>query len=97
MTISTEVTSMAPRLREYRSTVASFAALICGAMIFLWISRGTQFHQLAIGIMMSAITLTLALALFELCWRVGLLVARFFGSEKKTERCEISGLWGDPT
>jgi hypothetical protein len=36
-------------------------------------------HQLAIGIIMSAITLTLAL--FELCWRVGLSVARFFSSE----------------
>jgi hypothetical protein len=73
MTISNEVTSVEPGLREYGSTVASFAALICGAMIFLWISRGTQFHQLAIGIMMSAITLTIALALFELCWRASLI------------------------
>jgi hypothetical protein len=83
MTISNEMTSMTPRLHEYRSTIASFAALICGATIFLWINRGTQFHQLAIGIMMSAITLTLALALFELCWGVGLLVARFFASENR--------------
>ena len=83
MAISNEMTSMAPRLREYRSTVASFAALICGAVIFLWISRGTQFHQLAIGIMLSAITLTLALALFELCWGAGLFVVRFFGSENR--------------
>jgi hypothetical protein len=83
MTTSNEMTSMAPRLDEYRSTVASFAALICGAMIFLWISRGTAFHQLAIGIAMSAITLSVALALFELCWRVGLIVAGLFGSEKR--------------
>jgi hypothetical protein len=83
MTISNEMTSMAPRLDEYRSTIASFAALICGTLIFLWISRGTPFHQLAIGIVMSAMTLALALALFELCWRGGLFLARFFGSENR--------------
>ena len=83
MTTSNEMTSMAPRLDEYRSAVASFAALICGAMIFLWISRGTASHQLAIGIAMSAITLSVALALFELCWRVGLVVAGLFGSENR--------------
>jgi len=83
MAISNEMTSTVPWLREYRSTIASFAALICGAMIFLWISRGTQFYQLAIGIMMSAITLTPALALFELCWRAGLFVATSLGSENE--------------
>jgi hypothetical protein len=83
MTTSNEMISMAPRLDEYRSAVASFAALICSAMIFLWISRGTAFHQLAIGIAMSAITLSVALALFELCWRVGFIVAGLFGSENR--------------
>lgn len=77
------MTPIVPRLGEYRSTIMSFAALICGAMIFLWISRGTQFHQLAIAIAMSAITLSVALALFELCWRVGLVVAGLFGSEHR--------------
>ena len=67
----------------YRSTIASFAALICGAMIFLRISRGSQFHQLAIGTMMSAITQGLALGLFELCWRAGVFLARPFGSENR--------------
>jgi ABC-type proline/glycine betaine transport system permease subunit len=83
MTISNEMTPIVPRLREHRSTIASFAALICGVMIFLWVSRGTQLHKLAIGIAMSAITLSVALALFELCWRVGLVVAGLFGSENR--------------
>ena len=83
MTIINEMTSLVPGLREYRSTIAPFAALVCGATILLWISHGTQFHQLAIGIAMSAITLTVALALFELCWRVGLFVATLFGSENR--------------
>jgi len=56
----------------------------CAAMILLWISQGTQFHPLAIGIAMSAITLTITLALFELCWRVGLFVATLFGSKDRT-------------
>lgn len=71
------------RLHEYSSVVASFAALNSAALIFLWISRGTQVHQLAIGIMMSSIALTLALALFELCWQVGLRVAVLLGAESK--------------
>ena len=80
MAIGNEIPSMAPRLRRHRSNIVSFAALIGGAGIVLWISHGTQFHQLAIGIMMSAITLSLALALFEVCWH---LVVTFFGSENE--------------
>lgn len=75
---------MASELHEYRSTLISLAAVIGGAVVFLWISRGTQFHQLAIGIMISAVTLTLALALFELCWRVTLFIVTFLGSENRS-------------
>jgi len=84
MTIINEMTSLVPKLRECRTTIASFAALVCGALVFPWISHGTQFHQLAIGIAMSAITLAVALALFEVCWRVGLFVATLFGSENRS-------------
>jgi hypothetical protein len=73
--------SVAPGLQEYRSSITSFATLVGGAIIFFWISRGTQFHQLAIGLLLSATTLTIALALFELCWRVGISAARFIGLE----------------
>jgi len=78
------MTSLVPKLREYRTTMASLATLACGAMVFPWIGRETQFHQLAIGIAMSAITLAVALALFEVCWRVGLFVATLFGSENRS-------------
>lgn len=83
MTIINEVTSLLPRLHNYRSTIALFAVLVCGALIVLWISQGTPFHRLAIGIAMAAITLTVTLALFELCWRVGSFVATLFDSEKR--------------
>jgi hypothetical protein len=65
--------------REYGAAMLSFAVLIGGSLFFLWISRGTQFHQLAIGTVMFSVTLAAALALFELCWRAGGYVARRFG------------------
>jgi hypothetical protein len=83
MTTINEATSLLPKLHDYRSTIMSFAVLVCAAMIFLWISQGTQLHSLAIGIAMSAITLTVALALFEFCWRVGLFVVTLFDSENR--------------
>ena len=83
MTIINEMTSLVPKLRENRCTVAPLATLVCGAVVLHWITHGTQFHQLAIGIAMSAITLTVALALFEFCWRVGLFVAMLFGSQNR--------------
>lgn len=73
---------MAQGLQEYRSAIASFAALIAGALIFFWISRGTQYHQLAIGILLSAVTLAAALTLFEICWRIGL---RVMNTEDRTK------------
>lgn len=81
--MSTEMTSVAPEFQEYRSSIASFAALIGGAIVFFWFTRGTQFHQLAIGILLSAITLTVALALFELCWRIGVLAAKSFALKNR--------------
>lgn len=83
MSNGSEMTSMTSRLHEYLSTIAPFATLICGALVFLWISRGTQLHQLAIGIVMSSVTLALALTLFELCWRVALWAAGFFGLDRR--------------
>ena len=58
-------------LSEYRSAIGTFAGLIAAALIFLWISGGTALHPLAIGIMLSSVTLAIALALFEVCWRLG--------------------------
>ena len=70
-------------LREYQPAISWFAILIGGSLIFLWISRGTQLHQLAIGIGMSSITLALGLALFEVCWQVGSRIAERISSERK--------------
>ena len=73
-----KMTFVALELREYRSSAAPFVVLIAGGVIFLWVSRGTQFHQLAIGIVLSAVTLMVGLALVELCWWAGIRAAKRF-------------------
>lgn len=80
MTAMHETTNMVSGFRESRFAIACLAGMIVGAIFFLWISYGTQFHQLAIGTLLATVTFTLALALFELCWRLGLLVAGVFVS-----------------
>jgi hypothetical protein len=73
-----KMTFMALELREYRSSVAPLVVLIAGGFIFFWMSRGTQFHQLAIGIVLSAVTLMVGFALVELCWWAGIRAAKRF-------------------
>ena len=70
--VNTGIAALYIKLNEYHSAIALFAVLNGGALILLWVSWGTQFHQLAIGTITSAIALTLALAVFELCWEIGL-------------------------
>jgi hypothetical protein len=74
-----EAKPMASGPREFRGPLAAFAGLIAASMVFLWASRGTQLHQLAIGIALSSITLALALGLFELCWSAGRIAWGAFG------------------
>lgn len=63
-------------IHELRRPIASFAALIGVSVISAWIGRGTQFHQFAIGIVLSAGTLGVAQLVFEFCWQAVLRVAR---------------------
>jgi uncharacterized membrane protein len=58
------------RVRFDPPTVWSWAALIAGALIGLWVTRSTQFHQLALGILLASITLLVLLSAFELLWQV---------------------------
>jgi hypothetical protein len=68
-------------LGEYGSSIAFFAVLICAALAFLWISHATELRQLAVGIMLSSLTLAIALALFEACWHLVAHAAEQFGPE----------------
>jgi hypothetical protein len=57
-------------IRDYSRAVAGWACLIIAALVAFWLTEATQYHQLAVGILMSSSTLFILLALFECLWRV---------------------------
>jgi hypothetical protein len=56
-------------MRIAPSTVWSWAGLIAAALIAFWATRGTEYHQLALGILLSSVTLLVLLSLVELVWQ----------------------------
>jgi hypothetical protein len=62
--------SLSRRLGLDPQTIWSWAALIAVALILFRVTRGAQYHQLAVGILLSSITLFVALSLFEALWRL---------------------------
>ncbi|MBI3436912.1 MAG: hypothetical protein HY056_17810 [Proteobacteria bacterium] len=71
-------------VNDNRSVVYSWAILIGVAVIFLAVSAGTQFHQLAIGLLASSVTLFVALAVFECAWQAGAFILGLFGGAGRT-------------
>ena len=57
-------------MREYWRALGGWACLIVASLIAFWLTEGTQYHQLAVGIMMSASTLFILMAIFECIWRL---------------------------
>jgi hypothetical protein len=55
----------------------AWAALIAFALIAFWISAGTAYHQLAIGVLAAAVTLLVVMLVFEALWWIGVAA---FGS-----------------
>jgi hypothetical protein len=55
-------------LKDNSTRLYGWAAAICAAAIIFWISRGTPYHQLAIGILASAITLFVLMSIVEGAW-----------------------------
>ena len=54
-----------------------WAAFIAAALVAFWATRQTQYHQLALGLLLSSITLLILLSLVELAWQ---LLEATFGS-----------------
>jgi RsiW-degrading membrane proteinase PrsW (M82 family) len=74
------------RVKIDPSTVWSWA-LIAAALIAFWATRGTEYHQLALGILLSSVTLLVLLSLVELVWQA--LEAMFgSGQSDATDRPE---------
>ena len=55
-------------IKENYPTIGWWTALIAGALILYWVTRGTSYHPLAIGILASSVTLAAAMLLFEAVW-----------------------------
>jgi hypothetical protein len=57
------------RMKIDPATVWSWGALTAGALISFWATRGTEYHQLALGILLSLVSLLILLSLVELVWQ----------------------------
>jgi hypothetical protein len=55
-------------LKDNSTRLYGWAAAICAAGIIFGISRGTPYHQLAIGLLASAITLFVLMSIVEGAW-----------------------------
>lgn len=51
-------------------TVRGWVALIAASLAAFWVTRASQYHQLALGLLLSAIALLILLLLVELVWQV---------------------------
>lgn len=67
------------KLQMDPSALWSWAALIAAALIAFWLTRATEYHQLALGILLSSVTLLILLSLVELVWQVMWVI---FGSDQ---------------
>ncbi|MEH6952070.1 hypothetical protein V4R08_12150 [Nitrobacter sp. NHB1] len=57
-------------MREDLRALGGWIGLIIASLIAFWLTEGTQYHQLAAGLLMSSSTLFILMALFECLWRL---------------------------
>lgn len=57
-------------VRSNARDLAGWACLIVASLVAFWITEGTQYHQLVVGILMSSSTLFILMAVFECLWRL---------------------------
>lgn len=56
-------------IKDEARVLCGWLAAICTALVGFWLSEGTHYHQLAVGLLASAVSFFVALALFEALWR----------------------------
>lgn len=56
-------------MRIEPSTAWSWAALTAAALVGFWITQGTQYHQFALGVLLSSVSLLVLLFLVEVIWQ----------------------------
>jgi hypothetical protein len=56
-------------LKDEANALFVWTIAISGALVAFWLSEGTSYHQLAVGLLMSSGTLFVLMGLFEFIWR----------------------------
>jgi len=56
-------------VRENLGVMVGWSSLIVASLLAFRLSEGTEYHQLAAGVLMSSSTLFVLLAIFEWAWR----------------------------
>jgi hypothetical protein len=63
--------------------IRAWAVLIGVPVVIYWLSFGTQYHQLGIGILAASVILLAVTLLFEALWRLILMMIGFLGRNPK--------------
>jgi hypothetical protein len=71
------------RFLERHATIFGWGTLVLAAVVFFALTLGTTYHQLAIGLLTSAIVLPCCLIIFEIIWQGVAAIADFLGEEAK--------------
>lgn len=61
--------AMLELVRDEARALCGWTVLIAGALLGLWLTEGTLYHQFTVGVLMSSVTLFVSMTLFELLWR----------------------------
>jgi hypothetical protein len=61
---------IAEMLKDEANALAVWIVVIVGAFAAFWLSEGTAYHQLTVGVLMSSGTLLVLMAVFEAAWRM---------------------------
>jgi hypothetical protein len=69
MTSDISPTNISQWLQARRGPLAMWAATIVVALILFFVTEGSSYHQLVMGLLASAIALCIALSLFEAAWQ----------------------------
>jgi Flp pilus assembly protein protease CpaA len=72
--------AMSDWFKSNASTVWPWVALIAGALVIFWASRGTQFQQFGLALLVASVALLLAMTLFEVVW---LGLTRWFSDQSE--------------
>ena len=57
-------------IRDFSRALIGWGCLIAASLTCFWLTEGTRYHPLSVGILMSSSILFVLMALFESLWRL---------------------------